>query len=110
MDIFSVLIVIAVMAIAIFKQYNKGTAASRPVKKQVAVPPSSFVEEEEKTVPAKKPQVRMQRSAFREEKKPEAPHSVSEPKREKEEGVSLRTTADARRAFIYSEIFKRKYD
>lgn len=110
MDIFSVLVVIAVIAIAIFKQYNKGTAASRPVKKQMAVPSSPFVEEEEKTVPVKKPQVRMQRSTFREEKKPEVSRFAPEPKREKKENVSLRTPAEARRAFIYSEIFKRKYD
>lgn len=116
MDIFSVLVVIAVMTIAIVKQSNKhkGEVAGRPAKKQPTPPFFAEEEAEEKLQmpPVGKPRMRMQRPVLREEekKRPEASPRLPETQSLHGEDVSLRTPADARRAFIYSEIFDRKYD
>ena len=118
MDIFSVLVVIAVMAIAVFKQKNGNKEKKpvvRPVKKQVISSSSAEEEIEEKIQmpPVSKPRLRMQRPVLQkseEKKEPEVSCPIPESQRQYGEEVSLRTPADARRAFIYAEIFDRKYD
>ncbi len=131
MDFFNVLIIIAFIAIAVFKQTSKeGQAADRrPRKHRKAMMPAGEEEceeecEDEMPFP-KRPKLRMQSFADSsvlqcEKARPSKSPShfetnvrqETEKRKEKQldRDISLRNPSEARRAFIYSEIFQRKYD
>lgn len=128
MDFFNVLVIIAFIAIAVFKQTSKEsqTVSHRPKKQRKSMIPVDEEEECEDEMPfPKRPKLRMRSfadssvSQSEKVKQPKSPYHFetsirqeTEKKKEKQSDrdISLRNPSEARRAFIYSEIFHRKYD
>lgn len=126
MDFFNVLIIIAFIAIAVFKQTSKEsqTVSHRPKRQRKVMMPVGEEECEDEMPFPKRPKLRMQSyagssvSQYEKVRPSKSPchfeTSISpEVKRQEEKpdrGISLRNPSEARRAFIYSEIFHRKYD
>lgn len=104
------LIILAIIAIAIYKQATK-EPKKRPSKQpKTTVPfPIESVEEAENVVEKVQP-AQLIKPARRVSKPRNTPPPVSpdfscQPR----SGIRFRTPSEARKAFIYSEIFKRKY-
>ncbi len=128
MDFFNVLVIIAIIAIAVFKQTSKEsqTVGHRPKKQRKSMIPVGEEEECEDEMPfPKRPKLRMRSFADSsvlqcEKARPSKSPShfetnvrqETEKRKEKQldRDISLRNPSEARRAFIYSEIFQRKYD
>lgn len=122
------LFIIAIIAFSVMNQNKKAEPAevSRPKKRKAVL--ASFEEEEEEredempfsrstrqAVPQEeKLMVSQSRNKAKRVKHAQAAETKrpqqSQPAEKKQAAVSLRTAADARRAFIYSEIWNRKYE
>lgn len=125
MDVFQILIFLVVIGLGVFKAARKNrlqTIRRRVVRK--SVPADSFpVDKEDEGEPMAvemqmtpspevgkaKHSVRQERPARKEGKEKRVPGPVKASE-EKLSEYAFRTPSDARRAFIYSEIFRRKYD
>lgn len=125
MDVFQILIFLVVIGLGVFKAARKKqpqTTRRRVVRK--SVPADSFPmdrEDEEEPMAVEvqmtpspevrkaKHSVRQERTARKEGKEKRVPGPVKASE-EKPSEYAFRTPSDARRAFIYSEIFRRKYD
>lgn len=120
MDVFQILIFLGIICLGLYqtrKQTQKKTAQQKVVRKTVPAdtfpkteeaveevrmtpPPTSWKKRAEHFVkPAKQPRKETKQVPLQAEKSEE---NCSE--------YAFRTPSDARRAFIYSEIFRRKYD
>lgn len=126
MDVFQILIFLVIIGVGLFKTLQKQqsqTTHRKVRRKTVPVNPFPLEEEirEEEEMPEKvqmtpTPEVRKKKHVLKQEKQrkkesPEKPVSVQgKPSEEHPSEYALRTPSDARRAFIYSEIFRRKYD
>lgn len=98
--VFSVGIVVAMVALVAWRRYKEGQR--KPASGKRAVPVGT----------SEKPVV--QRAVERGHSRPvlqessDVPH-VSGPVQPADSGIRMKTPADARKAFLYSEIFRRKY-
>lgn len=104
------LIILAIIAIAIYKQATK-EPKKRPSKQpKTRVPfPMESVEETENSVEKVQP-AQSVKPAHRVSKPRNTPPPVSSDfSCQPQSGIRFRTPSEARKAFIYSEIFKRKY-
>ncbi len=126
MDVFQILIFLVIIGVGLFKTLRKRqlqTTRRKVVRKTVPVNPFPLEEEmpEKEDMPEKvqmtpSPEVRKKKHVLKQEKQrrkesPEKPVPVQgKPSEEHPSGYAFRTPSDARRAFIYSEIFRRKYD
>lgn len=132
MDVFQILIFLVIIGVGLFKTLRKRqlqTTRRKVVRKTVPVNPFPLEEEmpekeempEEEEMPEKvqmtpSPEVRKKKHVLKQEKQrkkesSEKPVPVQgKPSEEHPSGYAFRTPSDARRAFIYSEIFRRKYD
>lgn len=115
MDIIQVLVFLGIIGWGLFQvrtQKQKKPKRAKTVRQ--ASPAASFsVEEEipEEVIPASVPEARKKRRYT--SVKPSTPkeQALNVPKKEEQKPeIAFRNAADARRAFIYSEIFRRKYD
>ena len=116
MDIIQVIIFIVIIVVAIVQQISKtGKEKKTPSPKEVLA--DMFPEIGEESIGEKLPV-----SPTRKVRKPQAPRMQHQPvvkqtpaspreeaKKEKRTPIKLSTKEEARRAFIYSEIFNRKY-
>ena len=116
MDIIQVIIFIVIIVVAIVQQISKaGKEKKTPSPKEVLT--DMFPEIGEESIGEKLPV-----SPTRKVRKPQAPRMQHQPvikqppvspreetKKEKQTPIKLSTKEEARRAFIYSEIFNRKY-
>lgn len=129
MDVFQILIFLVIIGVGLFKTLRKQQSQTthRKVRRKTApVNPFPLEEEmpEEEKMPEKvqmtpSPDVRKKKHVLKQEKQrkkankenSERPIPVQgKPSEEHPSGYAFRTPSDARRAFIYSEIFRRKYD
>lgn len=110
MDIDSVLTVVIIavaMGFSVMKSYKKEKQASKPKGKQEPV--FTIMQEDSEEIPEiipEKSESTVKKVGKNQEKA--LPSLKNQP--EKSRDISLRTPEDARRAFIYSEIFNRKYN
>lgn len=125
MDVFQILIFLVIIGVGLFKTLRKQQAqTTRRKVERKAVPVNPFPvdrEYEEKPMAVevqmtpssevrKKKHVQKQEKQRRKERQ-EKPVPVQEKSSEEHSsGYAFRTPSEARRAFIYSEIFRRKYD
>lgn len=126
MDVFQILIFLVIIGVGLFKTLRKQqsqTTHRKVRRKTVPVNPFPLEEEmpEKEDMPEKvqmtpSPEVRKKKHTLKQGKQrrkesPEKPVPVQgKPSEEHPSGYAFRTPSDARRAFIYSEIFRRKYD
>lgn len=126
MDVFQILIFLVIIGVGLFKTLRKQqsqTTHRKVRRKTVPVNPFPVEEEipEEEEMPEKvqmtpSPEVRKKKHVLKQEKqrKKESPEKLvsvqGKPSEEHPSEYAFRTPSDARRAFIYSEIFRRKYD
>lgn len=126
MDGMEILVFIAIMGLLLYqKSTRKQSKDKKPRQKRPAHPVVLEEEEEEEVpetvVPIEKPAMSRPDSLYEAtlERKPFPPVSeqkgkvttrVSPIKRSSDGRIRFRTREDARRAFLYSEIFNRKYD
>ena len=109
----NLLIILALVAFAIYRQTAKTPKKQQPKRqKPISYFPGEEEEREEEETPVAEaqpmPTSRPRRPAPQPVKaKPKAPSVPTYDDTGKD--IRLRTPSDARRAFIYSEIFKRKY-
>lgn len=116
MDIIQVLIFIVIIVVAIVQQISKaGKEKKTPSPKEVLADMFPEIEQEsmeEKVSVSPAPAVRKPQSSRMQNqsiiRKAVAP-PLAENKRENRTPIKLSTKEEARRAFIYSEIFNRKY-
>lgn len=115
MDIIQVLVFLGIIGWGLFQARTQKQKKPKRVKTVRQTPPAaSFsVEEEvsEEVIPAPVPEARKKRRYT--SAKPSTPkeQALNVPKKEEQKpDIAFRNAADARRAFIYSEIFRRKYD
>ena len=116
MDIIQVLIFIVIIVVAIVQQISKAGKEKRtPSPKEVLADMFPEIEQEsmeEKVSVSPAPAVRKPQSSRMQNqsiiRKAVAP-PLAENKRENRTPIKLSTKEEARRAFIYSEIFNRKY-
>ena len=116
MDIIQVIIFIVIMIVAIVQQISKaGKEKKTPSPKEVLAEMFPEIEQEsmgEELPVSPAPAIRKSRSPRMQHqpmvKKPTVP-PVKETKGECRTPIKLSTREEARRAFIYSEIFNRKY-
>lgn len=109
-NILIILICIVIVTYKVMTQKPKAEKAARP-KPVFDFPEPSMEEnetpaEEEQPLPHKEP-VRYTQQMRKPKPMPSAPPAVKPQPGKK--GISLRTRNEARKAFIYSEIFRRKY-
>ena len=120
MDVFQILIFLGIICLGLYqtrKQVQKKTTQKKVVRKMV--PADAFpkaeeaVEEVRMTPPPTKRKKRAEHFAKQVKQPPkenkQTPVQVEKPEEDRSE-YAFRTPSDARRAFIYSEIFRRKYD
>lgn len=116
MDIIQVLVFLGIIGWGLFQartQKQKKPKRAKTVRQ--APPTASFsVEEEipEEVIPAPVPEARKKRrNTSVKPSTPKEEQALNVPKKEEQKPeIAFRNAADARRAFIYSEIFRRKYD
>lgn len=115
MDIVQILVFLGIIGWGLFQARIQKQKQPKRVKAVKPIPPAaSFsVEEEvpEEVIPAPVPEARKKRRYT--SAKPSTPkeQALNVPKKEEQKPeIAFRNAADARRAFIYSEIFHRKYD
>ena len=115
MDIIQVLIFIVIIVVAIVQQISKaGKEKKTPSPKEVLADMFPEIEQEsmEEVSVSPAPAVRKPQSSRMQNqsiiRKAVAP-PLAENKRENRTPIKLSTKEEARRAFIYSEIFNRKY-
>lgn len=104
------LIILAIIAIAIYKQATKEPKKRSSKQPKTRVPfPIESVEETENSVEKVQPaqSVKPTRRASKPRNTP--PPVSSDFSCQPRSGIRFRTPSEARKAFIYSEIFKRKY-
>lgn len=113
MDVIQILVFLGIIGWGLFQARTQKQKKPKRVKTVRQAPPAaSFsVEEEvsEEVVPV--PEARKKRRYT--SAKPSTPkeQALNVPKKEEQKpDIAFRNAADARRAFIYSEIFRRKYD
>ena len=112
MGVIQILVFLGIIGWGLFQARTQKQKKPKRVKTVRQAPPAaSFsVEEEipEEVIPAPVPEARRYTSA-----QPSTPkeQALNVPKKEEQKpDIAFRNAADARRAFIYSEIFRRKYD
>ncbi|HJF81196.1 hypothetical protein [Phocaeicola plebeius] len=115
MDVIQILVFLGIIGWGLFQARTQKQKKPKRVKTVRQTPPAaSFsVEEEvlEEVIPAPVPEARKKRRYT--SAKPSTPKEqvLNVPKKEEQKPeIAFRNAADARRAFIYSEIFRRKYD
>lgn len=118
MDVIQILVFLGIIGWGLFQARTQKQKKPKRVKTvRQASPAASFsveeVEEEvpEEVIPAPVPEARKKRRYT--SAKPSTPkeQALNVPKKEEQKPeIVFRNAADARRAFIYSEIFRRKYD
>lgn len=115
MDVIQILVFLGIIGWGLFQARTQKQKKPKRVKTVRQTPPAaSFsVEEEvpEEVIPAPVPEARKKRRYT--SAKPSTPkeQALNVPKKEElKPEIAFRNAADARRAFIYSEIFRRKYD
>ena len=110
MDIIQVLVFLGIIGWGLFQaRTQKQKKPKRAEAVRQAPPAASFSVEE--VIPAPVPEARKKRRYT--SVKPSTPkeQALNVPKKEEQKPeIAFRNAADARRAFIYSEIFRRKYD
>lgn len=116
MDIIQVLIFIVIIVVAIVQQISKaGKEKKAPSPKEVLADMFPEMEQEstEKELPASPTPAVRKSQPSRIQNQPIVGKPVASPlkesKRENRTPIKLSTKEEARRAFIYSEIFNRKY-
>lgn len=109
MEVVQVLIFVAIVAVAIMKQLAKAKKEAEARSQSIPVPVEVEIEEEPMTAPipvTRKPQ----RSTSQKKQQVTVTHVASKPELpQNQTKIKLSTREEARRAFIYSEIFNRKY-
>lgn len=116
MDVIQILVFLGIIGWGLFQARTQKQKKPKRVKTVRQAPPAaSFfsVEEEvpEEVISAPVPEARKKRRYT--SAKPSTPKEqvLNVPKKEEQKSeIAFRNAADARRAFIYSEIFRRKYD
>lgn len=115
MDVIQILVFLGIIGWGLFQARTQKQKKPKRVKTVRQTPPAaSFsVEEEvpEEVIPAPVPEARKKRRYT--SAKPSTPKEQVlnvQKKEEQKPEIAFRNAADARRAFIYSEIFRRKYD
>ncbi len=113
--VFSVGIVVAMVALVAWRRYKEGQGKPASGKRAVSAgtgkrpvmqrPAEREPVEKREPMPSQKKK-RNTRPAFHE---PEAVPSASRKAEPEDAEIRLKTPADARKAFLYSEIFRRKY-
>lgn len=119
MDVFQILIFLAIIGLGLFKAKQRGQSQKtrrRVVRKTVPVDPFPMdaeedVPEEVRMTPPPEVQRKkhVEKPKRKESKEKQVPVKGQQPKKERSD-YAFHTPSDARRAFIYSEIFRRKYD
>lgn len=111
-NILIILICVVIIAYKMMTQKPKAKHPARP-KPVIGFPETSVeIEEDETSVPEEQPQlhkgpIRYTQQLQKQRPKPAAPAAtISQPEKKT---INLRPRDEARKAFIYSEIFKRKY-
>lgn len=115
MDIIQVLVFLGIIGWGLFQaRTQKQKKPKRAEAVRQAPPAASFsVEEEipEEVIPAPVPEARKKRRYTSVKPSTSKEQALNVPKKEEQKPeIAFRNAADARRAFIYSEIFRRKYD
>lgn len=115
MDIIQVLVFLGIISWGLFQARTQKQKKPKRVKTVRQAPPAtSFsVEEEipEEVIPAPVPEARKKRRYTSAKPSTSNEQVLNVPKKEEQKPeIAFRNAADARRAFIYSEIFCRKYD
>lgn len=115
MDVIQILVFLGIIGWGLFQARTQKQKKPKRVKtvRQAPPAPSFSVEEEvpEEVIPTLVPEARKKRRYT--SAKPSTPKEqvLNVPKKEEQKPeIAFRNAADARRAFIYSEIFRRKYD
>ena len=109
-NILIILICIVVIAYKVMTQKPKAQKPASP-KPVFDFPMEEYEEEIEPPLPEKQPKPRKEPVRYTQQmqrKKPQPSTPTVAPQKEKKT-ISLRSRDEARKAFIYSEIFKRKY-
>lgn len=110
-NILVILICIVIIAYKVMTQKPKAQKPAAP-KPVIGFPEEEYEEEAETPLREEPPKPRKEPVRYTQQmRKPEPMTSAppaAKPQTEKK-GISLRTRNEARKAFIYSEIFKRKY-
>lgn len=113
MDVIQVLVFLGMIGWGLFQARTQKQKKPKRVRTISQIPSASSVEEEipEEVIPAPVPRTRKKQKYT--SVKPSIPkeQALNVPTEEKQKPeITFRNAADARRAFIYSEIFRRKYD
>lgn len=115
MDVIQILVFLGIIGWGFFQARTQKQKKPKRVKIVRQTPPAaSFsVEEEipEEVIPAPVPEARKKRRYTSAKPSTSNEQVLNVPKKEEQKPeIAFRNAADARRAFIYSEIFRRKYD
>ena len=115
MDVIQILVFLGIIGWGLFQARTQKQKKPKRVKIVRQTPPAaSFsVEEEvlEEVIPAPVPEARKKRRYTSAKPSTSKEQALNVPKKEEQKPeIAFRNAADARRAFIYSEIFRRKYD
>ena len=125
MDAVEILVFIAVMGLLLYRKATGNQSKDKKPRQKRPARPVVVSEEEaevsETVVPVKGPARPQSASLYEVASKRKTKRPAAEPKKKtatvvpsvtetSEEAVRFRTREDARRAFLYSEIFHRKYD
>lgn len=116
MDIIQVIIFIVIIAVAIVQQISKaGKEKKKPSPKEVLADMFPEIEQEEIREKQPVPPAPVVRTSHHPRKQNQqmaqkpAASALKENKKQDQTPIKLKTKEEARRAFIYSEIFNRKY-
>lgn len=114
MDIIQILVFLGIISWGLFQARSQKRKKPRRVKTVRQTPPAApfSVEEDitEEVIPAPVPKTRRKQKYTSVKSSSQKQELNVSKKEEQKPEIALRNAADARRAFIYSEIFHRKYD
>ncbi|CDD47914.1 putative uncharacterized protein [Bacteroides sp. CAG:875] len=120
MDVLQILIFLGFICLGFYQTMRKKqpkSARRKVVRKFVPAdffPMEEAIPEEVRMAPPPEARKKKKKHSVKQEKQPEkeqkqVPLQTEKPEEDRSE-YAFRTPSDARRAFIYSEIFRRKYD
>lgn len=125
MDAVEILVFIAVMGLLLYQKATKNQSKDKKLRQKRPIRPAVILKEEEKmsetVVPVNDPGMSKPDSFYKAALKRKSTRPVSDPEKKAStvvpsitevsgESIRFRNREDARRAFLYSEIFNRKYD
>ena len=111
MDVIQILVFLGIIGWGLFQARTQKQKKPKRVKTVRQAPPAASFSVPEEVILAPVPEARKKRRYTSAQPSTPKEQALNVPKKEEQKpDIAFRNAADARRAFIYSEIFRRKYD